>query len=335
MTKLKKYYKKYGGTIFTSENFRTAKQLFIDNDINKKIEYYNVNKLDNDLKKLEFLRKTLETYFSKIEQNIEVITDTNIDIGIEYKSLNLFELLYFLKDAISSVKSDQPLTKVQRIAITKINKTIDSIRECLITYYSKTLTDNIDVNKANANREGEVAEKVVVAADESPVAQVAQVAATATATAAEGAGEEAQAAAQAADESPVAQVAQVAQVAATATATAAEGAGEEAQAAAQAAEGAGEEAVLPITDGAKGEGADEGTGEGIIHDPNKPGETEKIDDKSKGGNKHNSYLTFKTKDGKTIKKKIYLIKGKEKVRDGMKDNKINYIALSTYKKKYK
>ena len=55
--------------------------------------------------------------------------------------------------------------------------------------------------------------------------------------------------------------------------------------------------------------------------------------KQSGGNKHNSYLKFKTKDGKTIKKKIYLIKGKEKVRDGMKDNKINFVSLSTYKKK--
>ena len=53
-----------------------------------------------------------------------------------------------------------------------------------------------------------------------------------------------------------------------------------------------------------------------------------------GGSLYKSYLTFKTKDGKQIKKKIYMIKGKPKVRDGKINNKINYISLSSYKKKY-
>ena len=59
-----------------------------------------------------------------------------------------------------------------------------------------------------------------------------------------------------------------------------------------------------------------------------------ITESTSGGSLYKSYLTFKTKDGKQIKKKIYMIKGKPKVRDGKINNKINYISLSSYKKKY-
>jgi hypothetical protein len=58
-----------------------------------------------------------------------------------------------------------------------------------------------------------------------------------------------------------------------------------------------------------------------------------LDDVIRGG-KINSHLVYKSKDGRQIKKKIYIINGKPKVRDGKKNNKIHYIALSTYKKKY-
>ena len=53
-----------------------------------------------------------------------------------------------------------------------------------------------------------------------------------------------------------------------------------------------------------------------------------------GGKSNKEYFTYKTKDGRRIKKMIYMINGKPKVRDGKKDNKYVYIALSTYKKKY-
>jgi len=53
-----------------------------------------------------------------------------------------------------------------------------------------------------------------------------------------------------------------------------------------------------------------------------------------GGKLNKTHLIYKSKDGRQIKKKIYMINGKPKVRDGKKNNKINYIALSTYKKKY-
>jgi len=52
-----------------------------------------------------------------------------------------------------------------------------------------------------------------------------------------------------------------------------------------------------------------------------------------GGNKE--YLRYKRKNGKRVNKKIYIINGKAKVRDGKNNkNKINYISLTTYKKKY-
>jgi hypothetical protein len=54
-----------------------------------------------------------------------------------------------------------------------------------------------------------------------------------------------------------------------------------------------------------------------------------------GGGSLNQYLRYKTKDGRQIKKKIYMINGKPKVIDGKnKKKEINYVSLSTYKKKY-
>jgi hypothetical protein len=53
-----------------------------------------------------------------------------------------------------------------------------------------------------------------------------------------------------------------------------------------------------------------------------------------GGKLNKSHLVYKSKDGRQVRKKIYIINGKPKVRDGKKNNKINYISLSTYKKKY-
>jgi hypothetical protein len=58
------------------------------------------------------------------------------------------------------------------------------------------------------------------------------------------------------------------------------------------------------------------------------------DDSGVGGS-YKEYFTYKTKDGRRINKKIYIINGKPKVRDGKnKKNEFNYISLSTYKKKY-
>lgn len=59
-----------------------------------------------------------------------------------------------------------------------------------------------------------------------------------------------------------------------------------------------------------------------------------IDVGGNGGSINKSHLVYKRKDGRQVKKKIYMINGKPKVRDGKKDNKIIYIAISTYKKKY-
>lgn len=50
---------------------------------------------------------------------------------------------------------------------------------------------------------------------------------------------------------------------------------------------------------------------------------------------NNKYMTYKMKNGMRVKKKIYIINGKAKVRDRKNNkNKVNYISLTTYKKKY-
>ncbi len=63
--------------------------------------------------------------------------------------------------------------------------------------------------------------------------------------------------------------------------------------------------------------------------------TKLLTTESSRGGSLNQYLRYKTKDGRQIKKKIYIINGKPKVRDGKnKKKEINYVSLSTYKKKY-